>query len=153
MLTLAIKRGEEVVTVTEHDHRDAMGLQRHVDIGLRLAPQRQYAPDASKALAAILDAAPEVSVRLAGVGSEGSRIHLTIAVTLGTLEDVKVASPSARTAVLVMQQIVDRLAAYDPCLVELPDPASPEARLAAQTQWRTPAPRKRAGDGLLALIG
>lgn len=139
--------------MTQRDQAELLGLQRHVDIGLRLAPQRQYAPDASKALAAILDAHPEVSVRLAGVGIDGSRVHLTVAVTLGTLDDVKAASPSARTAVIVLQEIVERLAAYEPCLVELPDPSSPEARLATQSEWRGSVPRKRVGEGLLALIG
>lgn len=139
--------------MTQTRHPDSLGVQRHVDVGLRLAPERHHLADASKALGALLDAEPGVPVRLAGLGIEGGRMHLTVAVTLGTLEDVKAATPAARAAVRLLHRIVESLAAYEPCLVELPDPASPEAALAAQTPWRTATVRSGRGEGLLALIG
>lgn len=142
------------MTVTTDVDAALHGLQRHVDIGVRLAPTEATAAVAAKSLAAILDEVPTVPVRLAGIGTEGSRVHLTLAVTLGTLDDVKAATEQARAAVVLLQRIVEDLAAYDPCLVELPDPESPEARLAAGTQLRPAVPvRRRAGEGLLALIG
>ena len=132
---------------------ESLGVQRHVDLGLRLAPDRAHLADASKALAALLDEEPAVPVRLAGLGRDGARIHLTVAVSLGTLDDVKAATPVARASVRLLHRIVDALAVYEPCLVELPDPASPEAQLAARTPWRTAVATPGRGEGLLALIG
>ena len=128
------------------------GLQRRVEIGLRLAPTEGTAAVAAKSLAALLDLEPTVPVRMAGFSAEGSRVHLVIAVTLGTLDEVKAAAPVARAAVGLLHRIVEDLAAYEPCLVELPDPQSPEARLAASTQLR-PAVRRPEAEGLLARIG
>lgn len=111
------------------------GLRREFEVGLRLSPTPTSALAAAKALAAILDAAP-VATRLAGVGTGGGRVHLTVAVTLGTIDEVKTAAKPARHALALMQRVVDDLAAYDPALVLLPDEASPEARLAAAVQDR-----------------
>ena len=137
------------------DSRDLglVGIERHVDIGLRLAPQREHAAAAAKGMAALLDAEPGVPVRLAGLGSDGSRVHLTFAISLGSLDDIKAASPTARAAVLLLQRIVETFAAYDPCLVELPDPQSPEAKRAADAAWQAPMARPRRGEGLLSRIG
>lgn len=131
--------------------REHAGLQRHVDIGLRIAPTTQLAAMAGKSLALLLDEWPSVPVRIAGLGSDGTRVHITIAVTLGTLEDVKTSAASSRDAVALIQAIVDRLACYDPSLVELPDPKSVEA---VQDESHAAPTRPRDGrEGLLALIG
>ena len=106
---------------------------------------------AGKSLALLLDEWPSVPVRIAGLGSDGTRVHITIAVTLGTLEDVKTSAASSRDAVALIQAIVDRLACYDPSLVELPDPKSVEA---VQDESHAAPTRPRDGrEGLLALIG
>lgn len=107
------------------------GLRREIDVAVRLAPTRSTAPAAAKALAAFLDAEPGVPVRLVGLAADDSRVIITLAVGLGTIDDVKVAGPASRAAVLLLQRIVDELAAYDPAFATLPEPSSPEARLAA----------------------
>jgi hypothetical protein len=107
------------------------GLRRTVEVGVRLAPTSASAVPAAKAVASYLDSDPQVPVRLAGISREGSRVHLTLAIGLGTVDDVKVAAAHSRAAVLMIKTIVDNLAAYDPALVTLPHPSSPEARLAA----------------------
>jgi hypothetical protein len=106
------------------------GLRREIDIGLRLAPSQPSAVAAFRALAAYLDADPRVAVRLAGLSMEGPRVLLTVAITLGTVEEVKVAAPRTRAALSLLQRIVDDLAAYDPCLATLPARDSAEARAA-----------------------
>lgn len=107
------------------------GLRRELEIGLTLAPTRASAVAAAKSIAAYLDDDPRVSVRLAGLGASDSRILITLAVTLGTVDEIKIADARSRTAVTFLQRIVDELAAYDPAFVTLPAPSSFEARAAA----------------------
>lgn len=56
---------------------------------------------------------------------------VTIAVTLGSIEAIKVADPSAQAAVRLIARLVDELAAYDPAFVVLPQASSFEAQAAA----------------------
>jgi len=107
------------------------GLTRHVEVGVVVAPTHATAVAAAKSLAAFLDDTPAVPVRLAGVDVTGSRLLLTIAVGLGTVEEVKVADAPARAAVVLLQRVIDEFSAYDPAFVLLPDPASDAAQLAA----------------------
>jgi len=106
------------------------GLRRELEIGLTLAPTRASAVAAAKSIAAYLDDDPRVTVRLAGLGASDSRILITLAVTLGTVDEIKVADARSRIAVTFLQRIVDELAAYDPAFVTLPEPSSFEARAA-----------------------
>jgi len=112
------------------------GLRRDLEIGLRLAPTRATAAVAAKSLAAFLDAEPTVPVRLAGLSVDDSRVLITIAVTLGEISDIKVAGGHSRAAVLLLQRVVDGLAAYDPAFATVPAPTSAEARLAAHVLTR-----------------
>lgn len=123
---------------------DYAGLTRHVDIGVAIAPAREAAAAGAKALAAILDS-HDTPTRLAAIGSAGSRMVLTVAVTLGDVDDVKVAGPQSRAALALIRDIVDTLAAYDPALVLLPDPESAEAQAAARVQGSV-----RQSDGVRA---
>ena len=116
---------------TPMGHDTYEGLRRELEVGLRLAPTRASAAVAAKSLAALLDAEPTVPVRLAGLAVDDSRVLITVAVTLGEVSDIKVAGGHSRAAVLLLQRIVDALAAYDPAFATLPAPTSSEARLAA----------------------
>jgi hypothetical protein len=107
------------------------GLRRELEVGLRIAPTLSTAASAAKALAAFLDTEPAVPVRLAGLGSDDTRVLFTLAIGMGTIDEIKVAGPSSRAAVLLIQRIIDALSSYDPAFVALPDPTSAEARLAA----------------------
>lgn len=110
-------------------------LRRSLDIGLRIAPTVAAATPAAKALAARLD---DIStpVRLAGISRDGTRIHLTLAITLGEIDDIKSGAPGPRAAVRSLQRLIEEMSAYDPALVLLPDRSSPEARLAAEITRR-----------------
>ncbi len=110
---------------------DYAGMRRDLEIGVRLAPTRATAPAAAKALGAFLDSEPDVPVRLAGLAADDSRVLITVAITLGSIDDIKVATPSTRTALTLIQRIVDELAVFDPAFATLPQPRSAEARLAA----------------------
>lgn len=116
------------------------GLSRRLQVGLRLAPTTVALAPTLKALAALL-AESTVAVRLAGLAQDGSRALITIAVDLGTVDDVKAASPRSGAAVALLRTITESLAASDPALVALPDPRSSEAataeRLAAAGDWTT----------------
>ena len=107
------------------------GLRRELEIGVTLAPTHASAVAAAKSIAAYLDDDPRVTVRLAGLGADDSRILITLAVTLGTVDEIKIADARSRTAVTFLQRVVDELAAYDPAFVTLPSASSFEARAAA----------------------
>lgn len=113
---------------------DFVGIERSFELGLCLSPTTGSAVAAAKSLSAFIDAYTHVGVRLAGVGVDGSRVHLTLAVGLGTLEQVKTADPRARDAVVFLQGLVDEFAAYDPAFTLIPDPESAEALVAGSLQ-------------------
>lgn len=112
------------------------GIERSLEIGLRLAPLQRLAGEAARALVAIIAASPTVPVRLAGLDFTHSRMHLTITIDLGSLDDIKVAADRSCAAVALIQAIVDSLAAHEPCLVEIPHPDSGEAVRARGLQVR-----------------
>ena len=131
--------------MAEHDRpsmtsvSEFAGLQRELEIGVQIAPSRPTAPAAAKCLAAFLDAEYGVRVRLAALGTSESRVLITIAVTLGSIDDIKVAAPESRRALELLQRIVDNLSAYDPAFVTLPHPSSAEAQLAGHVSRRRDA--------------
>lgn len=129
------------------------GLHRHLDLGVRLAPTRATAVAAAKALAAFLDEQPSVPVRLAGLSADSSRVLITLAVTLGEIDDIKVAGPGSRAAIQLIQRIVDDLAAYDPAFVTLPEPTSAAARLAAHVSAGTAGVTILAAVRQLSVVG
>lgn len=96
------------------------GLRRSFDVGVRLAPTASSAASAAKSLAAILDEHPDVAVRLVDVDGLGGRVGIVVAVCLGTIDDLKGATPTSRAALALLQRIVDDLSAYDPAFVQLP---------------------------------
>jgi hypothetical protein len=125
------------------------GMRRELEVAVCLAPTRASAVPAAKALAAFLDSDPGTAVRLAGLACDDSRVLITLAVCLGSIDEIKTADPASRAAVLLIQRIVDDLAAYDPAFVTLPEPASAEARLAMHV-----VARNDAGHGaVLAAVG
>ncbi len=105
-------------------------MRRSLDIGLRLAPTPASAVAAAKGLAAMLDRYPDTPVRLAGLGSDGTRVHITIALSMGSVEDVRHGGPEARAALEVLHAVIDHCAPYDPAFVALPAVDSLEARIA-----------------------
>ena len=122
--------------VTTRVHAFA-GLRRDVEIGLAIAPTGDHAIAAASSLASFLDDEPAVPVRLAGLSTRGSRVIITLAVTLGSIDEVKVSGPQARAAVLLLQRLVDQFSAYDPAFALPPEADSVEARLAAHVALPT----------------
>lgn len=125
------------------------GLRREFEIGLQFAPTLGSAVPAAKAISSYLDADPSVPVRLAGLAAEGSRMLVTIAVTLGSIDAIKVADPSAQAAVRLIARLVDELAAYDPAFVVLPHASSFEAQAAAHA---TSTPNSSVTDSVRRLV-
>ena len=110
------------------------GLRRTFEVGVCLNPHGQAAAVAAKALAAFLDQHLSTPVRLAGLGVHGSRVTITLAVSLGTVDDLKVRAQNSREALAAIQDLIDHLSAYDPAITTLPDPSTAEAELALVVQ-------------------
>ena len=106
------------------------GLRKTFEVGIALAPCGQAATVAAKALAAFLDDHPSTPVRLAGLAVHGSRVTITVAVSLGTVDDLKAGAKNSREALAAIQDLIDHLGAYDPAITALPDPSTAEAELA-----------------------
>ena len=128
------------------------GMRRSFEIGLRIAPTVSSAVVAAKGLSAVLDGLQETPVRLAGLGASGSRVHITLAVSLGSLDDVRDASAPARSALAVLQSVIDHCAAYDPAFVALPARDSLEARI-AEALTAMPAESWTLADAVRDLAG
>ena len=110
------------------------GLRRTFEVGVSLSPHGQSAAVAAKALAAFLDQHLSTPVRLAGLGVYGSRVTITLAVSLGTVDDLKAGAKNSREALAAIQDLIDHLSAYDPAITTLPDPSTAEAELALVVQ-------------------
>jgi len=128
------------------------GLRRELEIGLRIAPTLASAIPAAKSVASYLDADTQVAVRLVGMTRDGSRLIMTLGICLGTIGEIKAAEPASRAAVLLIQNLVDGLAAYDPAFVTLPDPSSPAARIAAHVISLASSPTAAARPALESTV-
>jgi hypothetical protein len=125
------------------------GLRRELEVGLCIAPTHGTAIASAKAVAAFLDEDHHCAVRLAGLSSDDSRVLITLAVTLGTIDEIKAADATSRAAMDLVQRLVDSMAACDPYLVSIPHPASPEARLAS----RLVAKQARENETVVSIVG
>lgn len=128
------------------------GMRRSFEIGLRIAPTMASAVVAAKGLSAVLDECRETSVRLVGLGAAGSRIHITLAVSLGNVEDVREASNRSRSSLAALQSLIDHCSAYDPSFVALPARDSVEARI-ADALTAMPAESWTLADAVRSLAG
>jgi hypothetical protein len=77
----------------------------------------------------VLAASHEAPVRIVGVGAEGNRVIVTLAITVGTTADISSGAPAARAAVGMVARLVESLGAYDPAFAALPDPDSVDAMI------------------------
>ncbi len=109
-----------------------LGLDRHVDVALRLTTSPDNAAATARALGAILAEFPGVAARLAGVGRRNDDMELTLVVTLGSVEQVAQSSSDARDALAVLHRITTSLSAYEPCFTTIPEADSLEARTARE---------------------
>lgn len=107
-----------------------LGLERHVDIAVRLRSTRGAAAATSRSIGVILDQFPMVSSRLAGVSVSDGYLDLTIVVSLGSVEDVARSADHPREALTLLNRLVTDLADHQPSFTAIPDPASTEAETA-----------------------
>jgi hypothetical protein len=108
------------------------GLERVVEIGLRVAPTASCASSAAAAIAQELESSHEAPVRIVSVGAEGNRIVVTLAITMGATTDITTGAPAARRAVGMVARLIDSLSAYDPSFTTLPNPDSIEALIGSR---------------------
>ena len=134
-------------TMTSHNVITDSGLLPLVEVGLRLAPTAAASGAAAAEIARCLEQAPSAAVRIAAVGREGSRVLVTLAVTLGTVDEVKSAAAPARAALELLSSIVERLAAFDPAFTGLPHASSTDARIAAEIERERRFGSRRTGQG------
>ena len=125
--------GSDTAETAQRRIADA-GLRRTLEVGVSLSPHGQAAAVAAKALSAFLDQHLSTPVRLAGLGVYGSRVTITLAVSLGTVDDLKAGAKNSREALAAIQDLIDHLRAYDPAITTLPDPSTAEAELALVVQ-------------------
>ena len=127
------------------------GIDKEIEIALRVAPSFQAAGRAAASLAHMIALHPGVAVRLAGVEVSRSRVHLTIAVSLGSLDEVKVAAPAPCSSVAFMRALVNSMSAFDPAFVQVPDPRSREAIQASEIAITGSTSARHAAAALPAL--
>ena len=110
------------------------GMLPIVEVGLRLAPTGSCSPAAAGEIARCLGASNATTVRIAGVGTEGSRVIVTLGISLGTVDEVRAGDQRARDAVEFIALVVAQLAQFEPAFTALPHRESPDARIADEVQ-------------------
>ena len=152
--------GEEVAMsgVVGNPDIEDFGIIRRFEVGLRVSVSSDRLPALTRPLEDCLHAFPQASARLVGFGMHRSHLDLTLAVSLGTTEDVVTRSPAAQAGVELLAHLVTELADFLPALRELPAPASDEALVAValregETLGRLPAPVAASTRALVAAIG
>ena len=126
---------EHIDTHTDIDHVDAggarldrIGLSELLEVAVRIAPMQAHAAAIAKSLATLIADHPAVPVRLAAISRTDSRVLLTLAVGLGSPDEIRTADTCACDAVALLYGITNGLASADPALVEMPAPDSAPAR-------------------------
>ena len=107
---------------------DRIGLAELLEVAVRIAPMQVHAAAVAKSLATLIAAHPAVPVRLAAISRTDSRVILTLAVGLGSPDEIRTADACACDAVALLYGIIAGLASADPALVEMPAPDSAPAR-------------------------
>jgi hypothetical protein len=131
---------------------DFAGLSTQLDVGLKLTSSLEKFAPVAKALTAIFDAAESVPVSLVGLSHDDQALSVTFSITLGTLEEIRNASPRAISAMNLMSQIIQRLSSCEPVLAALPARGSAEAEAAQAFLAMEPA--SIVGDArVLHLVG
>jgi hypothetical protein len=126
------------------------GLCRELEIGVRIAPTRASAPAVAHRLAEVLRDRPDVSMRLCSVEAAGTRVHFTVAVCLGTIDQIKTAEARSCAGVRFVDDVVRAFASHDAALVSLPVSAvRREPPAEAERVPMTPIRRER----VLAAVG
>jgi hypothetical protein len=118
----------EATAVADLDH---FGLAQHFDVGLRLTVSTERLPSLVASLDSSLTGHPFATARLVGFGLRRSDVDLTLAISLGTTQDVVAATDSAQAGVALLAHLVTELADFLPALRELPAPTSDEALVAS----------------------
>ncbi len=108
------------------------GLERVVEVGLRVAPTVASVATAAVDIAQVIGSTPEAPVRIVGIGVEGNRVVVTLAITIGTTSDITSGAATARMAVGLVARLVECLAHYDPAFTALPDPDSVDALIGSR---------------------
>lgn len=103
------------------------GIRSDVVVALSLHPTPATLRGTTRRLAHILEQHPGLPAELAAVESAGSRIALTVTVSLGSTDDVKAGVGRSREATRLLARLARELAHADPVLVPVPDPAGPGA--------------------------
>ena len=109
-----------------------------VEVGLRLAPMIGAAPVAAR------DVIEELGTdfpakRLIGLGTDGSRVLITLAIALGTPEQVRSGAEESKDAVVYMHDLVKRLSYADPAMIAFPEGGSIEAVIATHVETQAQA--------------
>jgi hypothetical protein len=112
------------------------GLERVVEIGLRIAHTDACASRAATAIAQELESSHEAPVRIVSVGAEGNRIVVTFAITMGSTTDITTGAPAARRAVNMVARLIESLSVYDPSFTTLPNPDSVEALIGSKVEQK-----------------
>jgi len=110
---------------------EALGLERLFDVGLRLRVPHERVPALAEKLSQATADFPCSGARLVGADLDRTVHRLTIAVSLGTVEDVAGETERAKTGVALVARLVEDLTEFLPGLCEIPAADSHEAVIAS----------------------
>lgn len=109
------------------DTTNVQGLERSIELGIRIRLPRDCAGRISALIAERIRSSHEVGVRLAGIDTHGDSSEWILAISMGSITDIRTASPVSVAALAFVHSLVHEMKQYDAALVQLPDPESHSA--------------------------
>lgn len=109
------------------DTTDVQGLERSIELGIRIRLPREGAARIAALIAERIRSSHSVGVRLAGIDTRGGSSEWILAISMGSITDIRTASPVSVVALAFAHSLVHEMKQYDAALVQLPDPESRSA--------------------------
>jgi len=106
------------------DSTDSQGLDRSIELGIRIRLPREGAGRIGALIAERIRSSHSVGVRLAGIDVQGQDLEWILAISLGSIADIRTSSPVSVVALGFAHSLVHEMKNYDAALVQLPNPES-----------------------------
>lgn len=107
-------------------------MNSNIEVGITLTATTDNLPTAAHSLANLISEEMPVPVRLAGVDFDEGRILLTMAVSVGTPQDVKTNSTTSQVAYVLIDKVLNGLTRYSAHLSAVPQDGAGAASFAHQ---------------------
>ena len=108
-------------TPVHADIQEGREMNNTIEVGITLATSQEDLPVAAHSLANLISEEMPVPVRLAGIDFEDGQVLLTMAISVGTLEDIKANSTTSKVAFVLIDKVLNGLSRHQAHLSAVPE--------------------------------